>query len=168
MESSNRGTESRDTYKKEHKKAGYDIMTVMSTVIAFLILTAAVSIVFILVIKQTSAKKINNANSNIVQGEETGDSDDTDDGTEAKADAVEAVETNTETPVIEQSVGTLTIINDVNIRDNPDTDNSNVIKVAKASETYEYLGMADYDNWYIILLEDGTRGYVYKGYVSTN
>lgn len=161
----NKKKDNRDTYNKKHKEAGYDIMTVMSTATAFLILTAAVSIVFVLVIKQTSVKNVNNVNNNIAQSEET--CDDSGDGAEAAADAAEAAETNAEIQSGERSIGTITIVSDVNIRDNPDTDNSNVIKVAKASETYEYLGMADYNNWYIILLEDGTKGYVYKGYVST-
>lgn len=164
---SNKKEDRHDTYKKEQRESRYDIMTVMSTVMGILILTAAVSIIFVLVIKQTTGNNgnANNANSNIVQNEDVDDN--IGDDSETGNDSVEVVETNVETHNSEQSIGTLTIVSDVNIRDNPDTDNSNVIKVAKADETYEYLGLADYGNWYIILLEDGTKGYVYKGYVST-
>lgn len=157
-----------DTYSKESKKPGYDIMTVMSTVIAFLILTVAASIIFVLVIKQTNGNNADNMNNNVSQGIEA-DSDnvennDIQDDTDSEEDTV----SNTETPVREQAIGTLTIVSDVNIRDNPNTENSNVIKVAKAGETYEYLGRDEYDNWYIIMLEDGTKGYVFKNYVSAD
>lgn len=154
-----------DTYNKEKKKPGYDIMTVMSTTTAFLILTVAASIIFVLVINLTKVNN-NNVNNNVLQGIET----------ESASAMTEDIQPDTyieeepvqNTKIQEPTLGTLTIVSDVNIRDNPDTDNSNVIKVAKATETYEYLGLADYGNWYIILLEDGTKGYVYKGFVSAN
>lgn len=160
-----------DTYnkdnkgKKEKKNPGYDIMTVMSTTTALLILTVAASIIFVLVINLTKANN-NNVNNNVLQGIETASADVEVDDTQPDAYVEEEPVQNTE--IREQTLGTLTIVSDVYIRDNPDTDNSNVIKIAKAEETYEYLGLADYGNWYIILLEDGTRGYVYKGYVSAN
>lgn len=166
MKLMNSGVDNPDTYNKEKKNPGYDIMTVMSTTTAFLILTVAASIIFVLVINLTKINNNNNANNNVLQGIET----------ESAVAEVEVIQPDTSveeepvqnTEIQEQTLGTLTIVSDVNIRDNPDTDNSNVIKVAKATETYEYLGLADYGNWYIILLEDGTKGYVYKGYVSAN
>lgn len=158
-----------DTYNKEEKKHGYDIMTVMSTTIAFLIVTVAASIIFVLVINLTKGSN-NNESSNASQGMEAASDSTESDDVRPDTDVSEEAVLNTESheQLQEQTVGTLTIVSDVNIRDNPDTDNSNVIKVAKASETYEYLGLADYGNWYIILLEDGTKGYVYKGYVSAD
>ena len=160
-------TENRhDTYSKEKMKPGYDIMTVMSTTTALLILTVAASIIFVLVINLTKGNNNNNVNNNVLQGIETESTDVEVDNTPPDTYVEEEPVQITETQ--EPTLGTLTIVSDVNVRDNPDTDNSNVIKVAKAEETYEYLGLADYGNWYIILLEDGTKGYVYKGYVSTN
>ena len=161
----NFGADNPDTYNKEKKKPGYDIMTVMSTTTAFLILTVAASIIFVLVINLTRVNN-NNANNNVLKGIETESADAMTDDIQSDTYIEEEPVQNTE--IKEQTLGTLTIVSDVNIRDNPDTDNSNVIKVAKATETYEYLGLADYGNWYIILLEDGTKGYVYKGFVSTN
>lgn len=161
----NFGADNPDTYNKEKKKPGYDIMTVMSTTTAFLILTVAASIIFVLVINLTRVNN-NNANNNVLKGIETESADAMTDDIQPDTYIEEEPVQNTE--IKEQTLGTLTIVSDVNIRDNPDTDNSNVIKVAKATETYEYLGLADYGNWYIILLEDGTKGYVYKGFVSTN
>ena len=66
------------------------------------------------------------------------------------------------------TAGTLTIVSNVNVRDNPTTQGSNVIKVAKEGETYEYTGTAEDDNWYIIRLEDGSTGYIFKKYVSVD
>lgn len=157
-----------DTYSKEKKNPGYDIMTVMSTTLALLILVAAASIIIVLVINQTRVSNNNNINNNVAQGIETESSHIESDDIQPDSDSEEDTALNNEVQVQVQTVGTLTIVSDVNVRDNPDTDNSNVIKVAKASETYEYIGLADSGNWYIILLEDGTNGYVYKGYVSTN
>lgn len=169
MKFMNSGADNPDTYNKDNKEKknpGYDIMTVMSTTTAFLILTVAASIVFVLVINLTKANNNNNSNNNVLQGIETESADVEVDNVQPDTYVEEEPVQNTE--IQEQTLGTLTIVSDVNIRDNPDTDNSNVIKVAKATETYEYLGLADYGNWYIILLEDGTKGYVYKGYVSAN
>lgn len=61
---------------------------------------------------------------------------------------------------------TLTIVDNVNIRDNPSTSGTNIIKVAKAGETYECYGSAGDGSWYEIKLEDGTKGFVFKDYVT--
>lgn len=61
---------------------------------------------------------------------------------------------------------TLTIVDNVNVRDNPSTSGTNIIKVAKEGETYECYGSAGDGSWYEIRLEDGTTGYVYQDYVT--
>ena len=65
----------------------------------------------------------------------------------------------------ENAVGTLIIVDNVNVRDNPSTQGTNVLKVAKAGETYECYGSVEDGEWYEIRLEDGTTGYVFKDYV---
>ena len=60
--------------------------------------------------------------------------------------------------------GKLQIIKNVNMRDQPSTENSNVLGVAKAGEVYEYYELVS-DNWYRIRLSDGSEAYVYKEYV---
>lgn len=64
------------------------------------------------------------------------------------------------------TVYTLTIVDNVNVRDNPSTSGTNIIKVAKEGETYECYGSAGDGSWYEIKLEDGTTGYVYQDYVT--
>lgn len=66
--------------------------------------------------------------------------------------------------------GTLVTTAAVNIRDNPSTDGTTVIKKAKAGETYEYTEAVEGGSWYRILLPedaDYEYGYVYADYVET-
>lgn len=56
----------------------------------------------------------------------------------------------------------------VNIRDNPSTDGTTVIKKARAGESYEYTEVVEGGMWYRILLPDEPDyeyGYVYADYV---
>ena len=61
---------------------------------------------------------------------------------------------------------TLTIDSNVNVRDEPGTSGTNVLKVARAGETYTCYGTAGDGTWYEIELEDGSTGYVFQDYVS--
>lgn len=64
-------------------------------------------------------------------------------------------------------IGTITIIEDVNIRDNPSTDNTMKIGVARSGEQYGYYGFAEgTTNWVHIKVDESTDGYVYKDYIS--
>ncbi len=60
--------------------------------------------------------------------------------------------------------GKLQIIKNVNMRDQPSTENSNILGVAKTGEVYEYYELVS-DSWYHIRLSDGSDAYVYKEYV---
>lgn len=66
----------------------------------------------------------------------------------------------------DNTIGSIMVIKDVNIRDNPSTDNSEVLDVARVGEEYKYFGYADgSENWIHIKVDDATEGYVYKDYV---
>lgn len=58
------------------------------------------------------------------------------------------------------------VIKNVNVRDYPSTSNSNILKVAQEGEVYPYHGTVDDGEWYEILLDDGTVGYVFHEYVT--
>ena len=60
--------------------------------------------------------------------------------------------------------GRIQILSNVNVRNAPTTEGSEVLMVAKQGETYEYYELVD-DAWYRIKLEDGGEGYVSKQYV---
>lgn len=66
----------------------------------------------------------------------------------------------------EAAAYTLTVIQNVNVRDNPSTSGTNILKVAKEGETYTSTGSVDNGQWYAILLEDGSTGYVFHEYVT--
>lgn len=64
--------------------------------------------------------------------------------------------------------GTLVTTAAVNIRDNPSTDGTTVIKKAKAGESYEYTEVVEGGTWYRILLPEEAGyeyGYVFADYV---
>lgn len=65
----------------------------------------------------------------------------------------------------DQMAGKIQVIKNVNIRNQPDKENSSVLGVAKAGEVYEFYELVN-DNWYHIRLNDGSDGYVYKEYVN--
>lgn len=66
----------------------------------------------------------------------------------------------------EPDVFTITVIHNVNVRDNPSTSGTNVLKVAQEGETYTSVGSVEGGQWYEILLEDGSSGYVFHEYVT--
>lgn len=78
---------------------------------------------------------------------------------------VEEVENNEEEET-ENTHTYVTIVDDVNIRDYPSTENSNKIGVARVGEKYEFLGYAsESSKWIMIKIDDSTNGYVYGDYV---
>ena len=60
--------------------------------------------------------------------------------------------------------GRIQILSNVNVRNKPTTEGSEVMMVAKTGDTYEYYELVD-GAWYHIKLEDGRDGYVSKKYV---
>ena len=71
---------------------------------------------------------------------------------------------NTGETTQEEVAGKLQIIKNVNMRDQPSTENSSILGVAKIGEVYEYYELVS-DSWYHIRLSDGSDAYVYKEYV---
>lgn len=87
-------------------------------------------------------------------GETTGQDDGTDGAEVGEGDTGLSADTQ----------GRLQILSNVNVRNKPTTDGSEVMMVAKTGETYEYYELVD-DAWYHIKLEDGRDGYVSSKYV---
>lgn len=63
-----------------------------------------------------------------------------------------------------ETKGRIQILSNVNVRNKPTTEGSEVMMVAKTGETYEYYELVD-GAWYHIALEDGRDGYVSEKYV---
>lgn len=90
-------------------------------------------------------------------GEEEGDGD---------GQSLEEQQGDEEEPFEEAVGGTLVTTAEVNIRDNPSTQGTTVIKKAKKGDSYEYIEAVEGGAWYQILLPD-EDGYEY-GYVSAD
>lgn len=96
--------------------------------------------------------------------EEDSEQSEAQDGGQELEDGGDPVEEPEENPV----GGTLVTTAAVNIRDNPSTDGTTVIKKAKVGESYEYTEAVEGGDWYQILLPDEPDyeyGYVYSEFV---
>lgn len=151
---------------------GSKFMVIMTAAMAFLIITIAAVLVFYTLSARGLIKY-----GTIATEEDDNEADDVEaDGVEAGNDGETEAEpedndtVENEEPNPAQPVGTLSIVGSdkVNVRDNPSTEGTNIIKKAKAGETYEYMGTTEDDEWYMILLEDGSIGYVFGKYVSAD
>lgn len=136
-----------DDYDDEEE--GMDIITVMTVIIGCVILIIAVILGYHMYQRYIPKN----------YGQETEESQNTED-----EEGAQEVEQNLEASGTETF--TVTITHNVNVRDNPSTTGTNILKVAKEGETYTGIGRTDGDEWYEILLEDGTSGYVFHEYVT--
>ena len=97
------------------------------------------------------------------QQQEQGEERSQDEGQEQESE--QTIET--ETGADDRETSTLTVTSEtVNVRDQPSTSGTTVLKKAHRGETYACYGSAGDGSWYEILLEDGTTGYVSGDYVS--
>lgn len=64
----------------------------------------------------------------------------------------------------EGTQGRIQILSNVNVRNKPSKEGSEVLMVAKAGDIYEYYELVD-EAWYHIKVEDGKEGYVSAKYV---
>lgn len=143
--------------EEDYEENDHNIMTIVTVVMAFLIFSVAAFLIFNLVRNQP-VKNYGESVENVQEAENTegtGDGEGTE-GEQTISISAEGLEV----------VGILTIDSNVNVRDNPGTQGTNIIKVAKAGEMYQYCGQVEDGEWYVILLEDGSIGYVFKDYVS--
>lgn len=85
-------------------------------------------------------------------------------GTEQGGEPGRTGQDDDETGLSDGTQGRIQILSNVNVRNKPTTEGSEVLKVAKTGETYEYYELVD-DAWYHIRLEDDKEGYVSAKYV---
>ena len=153
-------------------------MTIVSVVMIFLILAIAAVLIFTMVKKKEGGDDEQQTTQEEQDGE--GDEEGGDEGDDGNSDTEgtegtendENLETdgNLEEVTVDmfQPAGSLTIVSNVNVRDKPSTQGTNVIKVAKEGEVYEFTAVESDGEWYDIILEDGSIGYVYKDYIKVN
>lgn len=129
---------------------GVDVITVMTAVVGVVILVIAV-IVGYKMYQRYMPKNYEKAAEKMQEQEQTDE--------EGEQEVEQSLDDGGET-------FTVTITHNVNVRDNPSTAGTNILKVAKEGETYTGVGHTDDGEWYEILLEDGSSGYVFHEYVS--
>ncbi len=134
------------------EEEGIDVITVMTAVVGVVILVIAVILGYQMYQRYMPKDYGQTA-------EETQDET----GEEAAAENGQALEDGDG----DAETFTVTIVHNVNVRDNPSTTGTNILKVAKEGETYTGTGRTDDGEWYEILLEDGSTGYIFHEYVTT-
>lgn len=150
---------------------GVDFITVMTAALGCVILVVVALVGFNLY-KQYAPKNYDKAGTESSEdgridegnedGQESGDGqsgEDDQSGQEMQSDENAGIGND------DKNTYKLKIVSNVNVRDQPSTSGTNVLKVAKAGETYACKGSAGDGNWYEIVLEDGSAGYVFTDYV---
>lgn len=150
-----------DDDEEEDEDEGFSFITIVSVFMAFVILAVAVFLIFSMR-QNRSARDYEETEQESTVGEEDTQEGETEN--EAENGSNNQVEIG-ETDGI-QAVGTLVVTTDVNVRDNPSTEGTNVIKVAKEGEIYEYVGTTQDGSWYEIILDGVSTGYVSGKFVS--
>lgn len=153
---------------------GFSFITIVSVFTAFLILAVAVFLIFSMrknsPVKNYGETQQEDTGGEQEEGQEGEDGGSGDGGAGNEAGKETEDESYQDAEIMEtdeiQTSGTLAVTTDVNVRDNPSTEGTNVIKVAKTGEAYEYIGMTQDGSWYHIILEDGSTGYVSAKFVS--
>lgn len=142
----------------DDEEEGVDIITIMTAIVGCVILVVVAMLGYHLY-RQYVPKNYDSLSED--SGEEQR-AQETDEGQRGQT-----MEDDRDTEINEsEAIYTLTVIQNVNVRDNPSTSGTNVLKVAQEGETYPCYGSVQGEEWYEILLEDGSIGYVYHEYVT--
>lgn len=136
----------------DDEEEGVDVITIMTVIVGCVLLVVIAVLGYHMY--QTYVPKDYD---NTAQGPEDGDAD-------IRGQELEEQQSWTS----EVSDAYVTIIKNVNVRDNPSTSDSNILKVAQEGETYPYGGSVEGDKWIKIILDDGSVGYVFHEYVTVN
>lgn len=146
-----------EDWDDEDEDEGIDVITVMTAVVGCVILVVMVILGYRLYRQYAPGNYENGAEEVQTQEDQAGQDAAEDEGGNAE-------EEESKSAGGEES--TLTVIHNVNVRDNPSTSDSNILKVAQEGETYRCTGSVDGGEWYKIILDDGSTGYVFHEYVT--
>ncbi len=143
-----------DDWDDDEEEEGADVITVLTAVVGCVLLVVVAFLAFNLY-RQYVPKDYEKVQEQQLEEQE-------------EQEGQEGQEEEQEIPAEENETisYTLVVVSNVNVRDNPSTEGTNVLKVAKPGESYECYGSVEDGNWYEIRLEDGTTGYVFKDYVT--
>lgn len=150
-----------DDWDDDEDDEGVDVITIMTAVVGCVLLIVVAVLGFNLFKHYIPKNYGDGAEEQVEQSDDT----------QGEEQAPEEEQEQQEAQEIEADSGreayTLTVTSEkVNVRDQPSTSGTNVLKVAYQGETYNCNGSAGDGEWYEITLEDGTTGYVFQKYVS--
>lgn len=150
-----------DDWDDEEDGEGIDAITIMTVVVGCVLLIVVAFLGYQL-LRQYLPKNYDKA------AEEQEEQQQEQEGQEVQETPGQDEETggSQEQAGVSGGISELTIVANVNVRDQPSTTGTNVLKVAKAGETYACNGFTEDGAWYEIVLEDGTIGYVFHEYIS--
>jgi len=132
--------------EEEEEDSGDSKMKAVTIILGIVVIAVALAVGFILW-QRNNPSRYDRPDEETEQGDESEEGD---------GDGEGAGDSDTQ--------GRIQILSNVNVRNAPTTDGSNVLMVAKQGEVYEYYELID-DAWYRIKLEDGSEGYVSQKYV---
>lgn len=152
-----------EDWDDEEDEESVDVLTIMTVAVGCILLVIIAVLGFNLFQRYMPKNYDKTAQTQEEDGEEA-------DGEADGEDSQQLSEENYEEAGAEVSEGggTLVIVSNVNVRDNPDTQGTKVIKVAQAGESYDYTEVVDGGMWYKVLLpdeDDYDFGYVYADYI---
>ena len=151
-----------EDWDDEEDEESVDVLTIMTVAVGCILLVIITVLGFNLFQRYMPKNYDKVAQKQEEEGEEADEQEDEEDGQQLE-------ENNYEEASAEVSEGgTLVIVSNVNVRDNPDTQGTKVIKVAQAGESYDYTEVVDGGMWYKVLLPDESDydfGYVYADYI---
>ena len=151
-----------EDWDDDEDEESVDVLTIMTVAVGCILLVIIAVLGFNLFQRYMPKNYDKAAQKQEEEGEEADEQEDEEDGQQLE-------ENNYEEASAEVSEGgTLVIVSNVNVRDNPDTQGTKVIKVAQAGESYDYTEVVDGGMWYKVLLPDESDydfGYVYADYI---
>lgn len=153
-----------DDWDDEEDGEGIDVITIMTVVVGCVLLIVVAFLGYQL-LRQYLPKNYDRA---AEEQEEQQQEQEQQEGQESQEtlDQEEETSDSREQAGVSGGISELMIVSNVNVRDQPSTTDTNVLKVAKAGETYVCNGYTEDGAWYEIVLEDGTVGYVFHEYIS--
>lgn len=151
-----------DDWDDEEDEEGVDVITIM-TVVTGCVLLIVVAFLGYHMLRQYLPKNYDKAAEKQEERQESEEGQESQDGSGQEDEEDDGRE---QAAGIAGGVSKLTIESNVNVRDQPSTSGTNVLKVAQAGETYVCNGFTEDGDWYEIVLEDGSVGYVFHEYIS--
>lgn len=142
---------------------GVDIITIMTVVVGCVLLIVVAFLGYRLY-KQHAPKDYEKG-AEVQQDEAAADEDD---GEQKEPQETDGTGEQSVTDGDGSGTYMITVIHNVNVRDQPSTTGTNILTVAQEGDVFTCYGTTEDGQWYEIRLEDGTPGFVFHEYISVD